>query len=238
LAAPFGWRCLTGPAVSLVRVLRAQPLTQPLPGLLVHRPVRPADRSQREVVRPAHKQAVEFAHLLRDRRPRTPFQELPGSSPISRPSPLPALPFNQGPFPPPPLRGFIGTTGLSAARRGPEASLAGLRSAVTRGRRYGLPVFTPAPSFRPAAAPTPAGPRGPGRSQPRAASAFPEEQAGRLLRCMFRGLLGVHSRCGRPARGVPWGPFPPKASTASLPPPPLRLLPAGATQLPGGFRTR
>jgi hypothetical protein len=33
-------------------------------------------------------------------------------------------------------------------------------------------------------------------------------------------------------------PVPPEASTVSLPPPPLRLLPAGATQLPGGTCTR
>src|ERR1700683_4336529 len=46
---------------------------------------------------------------------------------------------------------------------------------------------------------------------------------------MFRGLLSVHSRYGLPARGVPKGPFPSEASAASLPPLPLRLLPAGAT---------
>ena len=39
--------------------------------------------------------------------------------PISRLLPLPALTLNQGPFPPPALPGFIGTTGLSATRRGP-----------------------------------------------------------------------------------------------------------------------
>ena len=90
-----------------------------------------------------------------------------------------------------------------------------------------------------AAATTPAGPSA-ARSlvPPPAASAFPVSQAGRLLQCEFRGLLSVHACCGLPDRGVPKGPFPSKASTASLPPPPLRLLPAGATQLPGGFRTR
>ena len=45
----------------------------------------------------------------------------------------------------------------------------------------------------------------------------------------FRGLLGVHSRYGLPARGIAKRPFPSKASAASLPPPPLRLLPAGTT---------
>src|ERR1700730_12191657 len=44
---------------------------------------------------------------------------------------------------------------------------------------------------------------------------------------MFRGLLGVHSRYGLPARGVPEGPFASKAPAVLLPPLPLRLLPAG-----------
>jgi hypothetical protein len=48
------------------------------------------------------------------------------------------------------------------------------------------------------------------------------------------------SRTLRPAwsRSRPRRPFAPKAPTVSLPPPPLRLLPAGATQLPGGTLTR
>jgi hypothetical protein len=63
----------------------------------------------------------------------------------------------------------------------------------------------------------------------RATAAFPEIWAGRLPRYLFRGLLGVHSRYGLPARRVAYKrPSASKASTASLPPQPLRLLPAGA----------
>ena len=54
----------------------------------------------------------------------------------------------------------------------------------------------------------------------------------------FRGLLGVHSRYGLPARRTAKRSVVSKAPTASLPPPPLRLLPAGANQLPGGIGTR
>jgi len=48
-----------------------------------------------------------------------PSLEVVGSSPISRLSLLPALTLNQGPFPPPALPGFHGTTGLSATRYSP-----------------------------------------------------------------------------------------------------------------------
>jgi hypothetical protein len=34
------------------------------------------------------------------------------------------------------------------------------------------------------------------------AAAFPEQRAGRLLHCLFRGLLSVHSRYGLPAHRV------------------------------------
>ena len=71
-----------------------------------------------------------------------------------------------------------------------------------------------------------------------ATAAFPVSVAGRLPHYPFRGLLSVHSRYGLPARGVAKRPFPSKAPAASLPPPPLRLLPAGATELPGGICTR
>jgi hypothetical protein len=45
----------------------------------------------------------------------------------------------------------------------------------------------------------------------------------------FRGLLGVHTCYGLPARGVTVRPFPSEASAVSLPLRPLRLLLAGAT---------
>ncbi len=56
--------------------------------------------------------------------------------------------------------------------------------------------------------------------------------------CFFGALLSVHSCYGLHARGVAKRPFTPKAPTALLPPLPLRLLPGGANQFPGGTCTR
>jgi hypothetical protein len=53
----------------------------------------------------------------------------------------------------------------------------------------------------------------------------------------FGACSAFTTRCGLSARGAAERPFPSKAPTASLPPPPLRLLPAGAIQLPGGDLT-
>jgi len=50
--------------------------------------------------------------------------------PISDPSLLAAFVLNQGPFPPPALPGFPGTTGLSATSLRPDHSVTGIRSAV------------------------------------------------------------------------------------------------------------
>ncbi len=60
------------------------------------------------------------------------------------------------------------------------------------------------------------------------ATAFPESLAGRLPHWSFRGLLSVHVSYGLPACGTASRHFPSKASTMSLPPSSLRLLPAGA----------
>ncbi len=68
--------------------------------------------------------------------------------------------------------------------------------------------------------------------------AFPVKKSGRLLQLFFRGLLSVHSRYGLHARGVAKRPFTPKAPTAPLPRLPLRLLPGGANQFPGGSYIR
>jgi hypothetical protein len=62
--------------------------------------------------------------------------------------------------------------------------------------------------------------------------------SGRLLQLLFRGLLSVYSRYGLHARRVAMRPSTPKAPTVSLPPLPLRLLPGGANQFPGGSCTR
>jgi hypothetical protein len=64
------------------------------------------------------------------------------------------------------------------------------------------------------------------------------QKSGRLLPLFFRGLLSVHSRYGLHARGVAKRPFTSKAPTAPLPRLPLRLLPGGANQFPGGNCTR
>src|SRR6266481_1157433 len=66
-------------------------------------------------------------------------------------------------------------------------------------------------------------------------AAFPVKKSGRLLQLFFRGLLSVHSRYGLHARGVAKRPFTPKAPLPRLP---LRLLPGGANQFPGGSCTR
>ena len=82
-------------------------------------------------------------------------------------------------------------------------------------------------------------PRRPSRSvRSPGLAAFPGNGSGRLLHYQFRGLVGC-SLALRPARSrvAPRATFASKAPTASLPPPPLRLLPAGATQLPGGPRS-
>jgi hypothetical protein len=60
-------------------------------------------------------------------------------------------------------------------------------------------------------------------------TAFPEFTAGRLPHPTFQGLLGVHLRSGLPARRTAQGPVHRGASVDSLHPPPLRMLPAGAT---------
>ncbi len=85
---------------------------------------------------------------------------------------------------------------------------------------------------------TPAGPMDLFAHTVPSASAFPVIQAGRLLHYPFRGLLSVYSRYGLHAHRVAMRPSPPEASTASLPPLLLRLLPGGANQLPGGTSTR
>ena len=63
--------------------------------------------------------------------------------PISRLSLLPALTLNQGPFPPPALPGFVGTTSLSAIPCGPARS--SRTTGWARAHRAGLPVLRPVP---------------------------------------------------------------------------------------------
>jgi hypothetical protein len=90
-----------------------------------------------------------------------------------------------------------------------------------------------------AGANTPAGPREWSRSfSAPSSSAFPRFWTGRLLHYQFRGLLSVHSRYDLQTRKSPMRPSTPEAPAALLPPPPLRLLPGGAIQFPGGSFSR
>jgi hypothetical protein len=153
---------------------------------------------------------------------------------------------NSGPFPRPELPGFVGTAGLSATPAGPACpSRASGCGPLTR-TAWGFPCCVGSP-LRTCRRQYPGGTAGSDRSwdglfQPfpshPAASAFPGSMAGRLPHHCFRGLLGVHSRCGLPARGATLWPFASKAPAVSLPPPPLRLLPAGATAWPTILQTR
>ena len=45
-------------------VLPTQPLTEPIASVAIHRPIGVADRTQAEVVRPAHQHPVELAHSV------------------------------------------------------------------------------------------------------------------------------------------------------------------------------
>src|SRR5450755_1613153 len=72
------------------------------------------------------------------------------SLPTSRPLP------KSGPFPPPALLGFNGTTSLSATPHGPDLALAGVRL-VLANHRWGLPCCVGFRLWR-AVALTPAGP--------------------------------------------------------------------------------
>ena len=61
----------------------------------------------------------------------------------------------------------------------------------------GLPVLPPSPSSMRAAVNTPAGPAGARVARFPAGASLPRYSADRPPRCPFRGLLDVHSRCGR-----------------------------------------
>ena len=139
-----------------------------------------------------------------------------------------------GPFPPPELPGFHSTMSLSDSPRGPacpsresgeghDPSPSGVSRVACCFLRY-MPSSLPRrnPWLR-------------CRWLPETA-AFPVHKPGRLPQHNFRGLLDVHSRYGLHLRGAAKRPFPSKAPTASLPPLPLRLLPA-ERPLPGGTCT-
>ena len=142
------------------------------------------------------------------------------------PAPFP----DQGSFPTPALPGFTGTTTLSATPGGRFRASRHHRWPAPLSHPKGLPVLHTTPlSHMPS--PLPRRNRWVHASfaSPTTA-AFPEIQAGRLPHCPFRGLLSVHCTL-RPMRSL--NPLRTllhrNASTASLPPRPFRLLPAGTT---------
>ena len=121
--------------------------------------------------------------------------------PISRPSLLPALILNQGPFPPPALPGFIGTTSLSATPQRPAlpSRASGWSSRPRHGASrvaYVVLVYMLSPLPR--------------HSDERyhfaqSVSSYqpsPIGLPGRPVHCPFRGLLSVHSRYGLHTRAV------------------------------------
>ena len=112
----------------------------------------------------------------------------------------PALP-KSGPFPPPALPGFVGTTSLSATPHGPAcpSRASGWEDALPP---LGLPVLRAISLCRSMPSPLPRRDRG-GRDRrsnpPRRRPSLKYCQVGsRIL--VFRGLLSVHSRYGLPTR--------------------------------------
>jgi hypothetical protein len=141
---------------------------------------------------------------------------------------------NQGSFPPSALPGFIGTTSLSDTLQRPDRpSRASGWSSPTTPR--GFPCCVCRPCVH-AIATTPAQRRAALLCSIRSVvSAFPERVVGSACASTFSrfaqrslALRPAHSRCHR----ILWHASP-KASAASLPPPLLRLLPAGALRRAG-----
>jgi len=115
--------------------------------------------------------------------------------PISCPFPLVASVLNQGPFPPPALPGFVGTTDLSATPGCPAcpSPASGWSSPTTP---WGFPCCARFPCVYML-------PPLPRRSVcvhicsiPQPYQSSPKGWSGRPAHRHFRGLLGVHSRCG------------------------------------------
>ena len=159
--------------------------------------------------------------------------------------PLRTPPLNSGPFPRPALPGFIGTAGLSATPAGPACpSRASGCGPLTR-TTWGFPCCLGSP-LRTCRRQYPGGTTGSDRSRgglfqplPMTQRRRPSPEVGRVGSHItaFGACSAFTTRCGLPARGATLWPFASVAPAASSPPPPLRLLPAGANQVPGGDRT-
>ena len=101
------------------------------------------------------------------------------------------------------ITGFIGTTGLSATlparhriKSGASSDPRGLSVGACHATRQGFPccVHSPLPCVLPPLPRRNLSVHASLASRP--VPAFPVSVAGRLPHCAFRGLLGVHSRCG------------------------------------------
>ena len=140
-------------------------------------------------------------------------------------------PLKSGPFPPPALPGFDGTTNLSATPHGPTcpSRVFGWETSPTAGVSrvaLDLPVQTCRRHY-------PGGTTGRGDVAPLRETrdgGLPHPLAGSAptfpVSRPARRSLTLRPAC---SRSRPRRPFPSKASAVSLPPLPLRLLPAGAT---------
>ena len=163
-----------------------------------------------------------------------PFLEVLGSCHSPRSSLLPALALNHGPFPPPALPGFIGTTGQSATPRGPvcPSRASGWRSHAATA--WGFPCFVDPLRVR-AVASTPAGSSGHLSLIPPAMAAFPVigRVGSRII--LFEACSAFTHVTARTLAEPLNDSFTSEAPVDSLPPPPLRLLPAGATLCRAGL---
>jgi hypothetical protein len=143
---------------------------------------------------------------------------------------------NSGPFPPPELPGLTGTTNPSAIPAGPACPSRASGCGPLPRTDWGFPCCLGSP-LRACCRQYPGGTAGPCRS--RGGCLTPSEiQRRRPSPEVWR--VGSHitafgacsaftTRYGLPARGATLWPFASKAPATSLPPPPLRLLPAGTT---------
>ena len=152
---------------------------------------------------------------------------------------------NSGPFPLPELPGLDGTTNPSATPAGPACPSRESGCGLSPRTDWGFPCCLGSP-LRTCRRQYPGGTTGSDRSRGGLFQPLPMTQRRRPSPEVWR--VGSHitafgacsaftTRYGLPARGATLWPFPSKAPAVLLPPPPLRLLPAGAIQVPGGDRT-
>jgi hypothetical protein len=150
--------------------------------------------------------------------------------------PLPAPCLNSGPFPPPELPGLTGTTNPSAIPAGPACPSRASGCGPLPRSDWDFPCCLGTP-LRACCRQYPGGTAGPCRSRGGCLTPSeiqrrrPSPEVGRVGSHItaFGACSAFTTRYGLPARGATLWPFASKAPATSLPPPPLRLLPAGTT---------